>query len=570
MPKKYRLPKRRGHKGLKIFAILMTIFVVFPIAFVFAAFYDNTTKQVSNSEVHYQNIVSESLYKGIEKLGNEGKLGFKIDENMIDGIMVSACDMINQKQFVPKMYCYINDNNYIFAVDLQASFFKTRVLLNTTLAKDDSNDTLIFQINNITIGRLPIPFNWITGIASNFITDDAINNIFAGTGFHFKCELAKSRLTYNRETFKEDVGKYVSVLGSNNPFLNVMLSMFGNNEVLETSYKNGVSATFDLTKLTLSESPYKEPAPIDFDSTMLASHKAKIVEWMNAKDSNNEPVLKEADVAKTFNYLIRGYDDGNKEFINSIANEPLGTKIKDYLGTFEVTSLEDYRGSKIGFPNKASNLTFQDYCGDMDCTVDITGPTTPTSVSLEIAAQNYDDDNDCYKGLNPFMAQEMTTAIGQTIPVTYLDGSNWKFEYILIDGMYIGFKKDETAEKNHEMVIYLRFNISGKYSITMTVSTDEIRIEGTTSSSLGKLKFKLESINFGAIRFEDEETIQTLLSLLPSGSEPFIFEDGNFCVNLDKLVGESVISEIAPFIAEHKDSLSKEIENNALKLTFSI
>ena len=75
--------KKKKHTGLKVFAILMTIIVVFPIAFVFIAFFDTSTKKVSNKEVHYQNMVSETFYNSIGNLVDTGSLGFTINEEMI-------------------------------------------------------------------------------------------------------------------------------------------------------------------------------------------------------------------------------------------------------------------------------------------------------------------------------------------------------------------------------------------------------------------------------------------------------------------------------------------------------
>ena len=207
--KEVKAPKKKRHRGLKIFGIVLTAIIVLPIAFVFIAFYDTTTKKVSDSEITYQNIVSKAVYNGFSKLATEQKLELYIDPNMIDGIMMSGCDMINQKKWIPKMYCYVKDNNYTFVMDAQASFFKTRLLLHAKLGKVEKGDSaLIFKITGLTIGRLPIPTSWVAGIAGNFIKEETINNAFAKAGFNIKCNLKKLQLTYTREQFRIDVANY--------------------------------------------------------------------------------------------------------------------------------------------------------------------------------------------------------------------------------------------------------------------------------------------------------------------------------------------------------------------------
>ncbi|MCQ2787246.1 MAG: hypothetical protein MJ199_02470, partial [Bacilli bacterium] len=304
MSKKYYIPKKKKHKGLIIFLIIFGILVVFPVGFVFGAFFTTSTKEVSDTTVHYENIVSESLHEGIKKLDKDNpQLDFTINGDMIDGIMMAACEKINQPDYIPKMYCSINENDYTFYADLQASFFKTRVAIATHLSTEGEGDArqLVFKINNIKVGRLPIPVNWVISILGNFLNDETLNNAFGQSGFHITSDLANARLLYKRETFKEDVGVYLSNLGSDNPFLNVLLSVFGDESILKTNFNNGVTATFDLKALQMltDDKVYKhKDAPLEF--TELDTFKDNITSLLNYHG------LEESGVSNVYTYLLRG------------------------------------------------------------------------------------------------------------------------------------------------------------------------------------------------------------------------------------------------------------------------
>ena len=532
--------KKKKHTGLKVFAILMTIFVVFPIAFVFIAFFDTSTKKVSAKDIHYENLVSQTFYNAVSSLGEAGTLDFTINEEMFDGIMMAACDKINQKQFIPKMYCYIHKNNYTFVVDLQASFFKTRVQLQTTLKEDDEN-ILYFRINQIVIGRLPIPVNWITGIAGNFIKDDMLNSVFEQSGFRIKSNLAKAQLTYARQDFKEDVGKYVEKLGNNNEYLKFILDVVGDNasELLKTTYEGGVTALIDLTKLTMPTAEPKFPLNLTAE---LNKHKVKVTEWLNAG------ILEENRVADVFSYLIRGYDLSNgtaQGFIDTISQEalqpsPLCEAITEYIG-----NPKDYKGSKV---NNAQD-SFYAYCGgdeNENIKVGFTPNVTTSPWSLDVTLNEND--------LNKYLTNKMSDAIGTTIPITYKDADNkWGFEYIVIDNFFVDFEQIQNKAK---MNIYLSLNVAG-LPLCLKITNGDIKIRdatpGDVAPSLGKLSFNLEDISFGLISLKGTGLLETILKMIPS-DETFVYvkDDTNeyFAIDLDKVSQEAITDEIKSKVAE--------------------
>lgn len=521
MSKKEKKPEKpkKKHKGLIIFLVIFGILIVLPVGFAFGAFFETGTKEVSNSEVTYENIVSQSFHNGIKELDEDNPyLNFTIDESMIDGILMAACEKINQPDYIPKMYCEIKDDQYTFYADLQASFFKTRAKIVTHLFSEvkEGERQLVFKINSIMIGRLPIPLDWVTGILGNFLNDETLDNAFGKSGFHIKSHLSEAKLTYNREQFQEDVGNYVSNLGGDNPFLNILLTMFGDeeHEVLKTNYNNGVTATFDLTQLQLTKGTYDEP-PLQF--TELEKHKDKITEWLNSGD------LKEENAGDMFTYLVRG--DTDKSFITG----NLKTKVENYIKT----GLDNYNGSKIKKILDAEH--FQDYCTkgiQAEFTIDIEPPTyDPPTFSIS--------SND----INKYLACAMTDAVGKTIQITNQNSDGtWNFDYVLIDNFYTQFIEDNG---NPFMNLYLNINISG-VPVTARIRTNNITITDTNPGeggdddwALGNLSFDMKDIYFGQIPIDDGSFKDYIIGLLPDSSDgtQFVFDKqkGNFKINLDKI-----------------------------------
>lgn len=536
-PKEIKAPKKRKHKGLKIFLIVLCIIIVLPIAFLFIAFFDSGTKNVSNKDVHYENLVSEVVYKGLEKLDYaHPQLSFKIDEEMIDGILMSACDKINQKQYIPKMYCFINDNNYTFVMDAQISFFKTRVFLNTSLTKD--NDTLEFSINNITIGRLPIPYNWVSGLLGKFINDDTLNNSFKQAGFNIQSHLSVGKLTYSREQFKEDVGAYIEKMGTTdekqerNQYLKLLLSMIGDkeHEVLKTDYSDGITATFDFSQLELTEE-YEQP---HLEFVDLDKHQEAVANWLN------QHYISESDVNDVYTYLIRGTLSSNEVTtkINGFDNT-FKEVIKSYLGGTELTA---YGGSKVKESGK-SPVTFATYCGEGNITANFDYTAgSPAKATFTVTTDS----------LNKYFAKNMTEAIGKIIPITYQDNNTWYFNCILVDNLYVQFDGGNTPT----MTVYLTLNIAG-IQIGIALVTKNIEIinpQSNDSSSFGQLSFKLDQVYCGPILIEDKEFLDPILDLLPKEGDVFYYDktSNKFLIDLDSVISDITNkSEIISILLDH-------------------
>lgn len=562
MSKKTPKPKKK-HKGLIIFLVIFSILVVFPVGFIFGAFYTTDTKKVSNSEITYQNIVSKAFYNGVKGLSEENpKLNLTIDEDMFDGILMGACEKIGQPQYIPKMYCYIKDNNYTFVVDLQASFFKSRIQIHTTLSKDEKKNELVFKITGITLGRLPIPLNWITSILGNFINDEMLNNAFSQSGFHIQSHLSETKLTYSREQFKEDVGGYVEKLGEGNPFLQLLLPMLGDEEhnILSTGYDNGITVSFDLQQLELPEAA--KPAPLYF--TELDKHQGKIVEWLN------KGYLLEKDVSDMFVYLIRGSEHLGESsavtFINSIKNgdykgkdvAAFESEIKKYVGTDDVTNYSS--GSKIKAVTVDDPIDFNAYCGNEGIKAEFDITKLPNEVTFTVTTES----------LNKYLALTMTDAIGRTIPITYKNvDDTWGFEFALVDNLYINF--DDDGSNNPKMIMYLTINLSG-VRLGITLETDSIKIDNPTTDSFGKLSFTLkDAVHFGSILINDKNFLNPVLELIPFTGDVFTYNNGYFAIDIDAIIAQTFThDQETQILALLKNATVKSSATDAgLSLTYS-
>ncbi|MCQ2795169.1 MAG: hypothetical protein MJ214_03070 [Bacilli bacterium] len=571
-------PKKKKHKGLKIFLIIFGILVVFPVSFVFISFFDTTSKEVSDSEITYQNFVSESFHNGIKKMDKENpQLDFVVDEKMIDGIMMSACDEINQKTYIPKMYCYINGNNYTFVMDITASFFKTRALMHTSLNAEGDSDVrkLVFTINGVTLGRLPIPKNLVTSILGKFINNQTLDDAFAKSGFHIKSDIANGLLTYTRSQFQEDVGVYLSKLGEN-PYLDVLLSAMGDDTVLKPHYDNGVTATFDLRNLQISDnpedpSPYYKKAPLEF--TDLENHKEEVITLLNAKDGAGNQLLPELDASKVFKYLVRGYDKSDytiQGYIDSIEETDLGRALASYVKNVESNeiALTEYRGGLT-----TGKGQFGDYCLsqiEQEKIVNVDVQESPTSVTFYLPTNEF----------NQLLADKVTEAIGNTIQITFMDEDKWYFDYITVDNIYVGFEdlgEDIPKESRYQFVVYLRLNIAGA-PVTAVISSDHIDFElSDDNNKIGNITFELKDIYFGKLHITDSELQKQIIELIPSSLNDFFrYNNGHFEVDIDLLVPNlpykneihTLLVNVEEQMVPNIENLGKENERFALSYTY--
>ncbi|MCQ2792379.1 MAG: hypothetical protein MJ208_02520, partial [Bacilli bacterium] len=463
-------------------------------------------------------MASKAMAKGMEKLSEENPhIDFTIDEDMIDGILMAGCEKINAPDYIPKMYCEIEGNEYTFYIDLQVSFLKTRAAIYTIGEAGDEDFT--FSVTGLKLGRLPIKREWAGALVTKFVSDETINDAFAKANFHIKSDLANLRLVYNRNDFQNDVGNYLSELGGDNKFLDVLLGMFGDKEsgILEPSFSDGITARFNLEPLKIAPAGSKHPskyykdAPINFQN--LEGHRAEVEKLLNSG-------LPEDKVDEVFTFCLCGKNSNSSvtDYIREISDKELGKQLIEYLN---VESFDEYKGSYI---DAKRETTFVDYSSKIAIeSEDLFKITGNTKVTFTL------DSNE----INQVLANKLTTEsniIGLTMPITYKDeDGNWRFQYVIIDNAYIGFEESEN-DTECGMVFYLRFNVGG-VPVTVEIASDTIDCSKEDVSIITNFK----DMYFGLVEIKDEQYKDSVLSLVPSSTGPLTYDSANIKINLANL-----------------------------------
>ena len=136
----------------------------------------------------------------------------------------------NTKSLVPQAYLEIQNDKYVFVVELNAyGFFKSRLFLTTALIMSDNPKGLMFEVTDVKIARLGGLQGLAFSILHNFVDDAKLNQIFKDNlplsiESHLFDGNGKRYLFYPHESFVKDINGMVNIGGDMAFFKDFLIS----------------------------------------------------------------------------------------------------------------------------------------------------------------------------------------------------------------------------------------------------------------------------------------------------------------------------------------------------------
>ncbi len=584
MAKEY---KKKHHVGLIILISFLTVFFVIPVGFFFIFIFDTSTKNVkADGTLNTNQIMSNLMNNAFNGLSDENpNIKISLGEDEFDQLLMNvAKDAINQPNYVPKMYCEINGTNYDFYMDVQASFLKSRVGIHTTLDKQDRNgeQTLVFKVNNISIGRCSFFSNLILNTAAKYVSDEMITKAFESAGINAESDLEHWEILYPESKLREDMDNLlVRGLGIDNMFNSLVSYIVKEPGLIEPDTNNGVSLKLKLESLTspvgfddlLTDEQLKEIKDSQIDIKNLNTYKEIITRLLeNGTISSTDT----SDLQNISEFLIKGISVKNfseYKFDNPLKDEISKLMVEKSLIDGSQGAIENYKGDP-GFnsytPTCFSSSNNSEPEPDPESLDVWTLKEFKEFIQKQISGQQTQakikrtDINKFTKSLD---------LLGYTTYIINKDeNNNYNVSYICLDNFNFAFIKGENGEDYVAMFVGININGCHTYLTLKTVFSSD--------ADNKKINFEIKEIHLGGISkltYEPKSAFAQLMQIIKtninseSGFISFIEEKNNtFKISLDlsKLIDSSTTYVKIQATIENDDSESTNLKDY-LKLSFT-
>ena len=199
-------PKKKT--WLKVLIISLSSVLVLSSAALLTAFilvYDKNRCEGTPSETATSEIIRKNYVNGFDNIKDTGKFTFGLSEDDVNSLLAIGKKSINNDHISAIYYSRSDENHHTFYVDLEKTFIKTRVVIDTT-ASLQSDLTYVLKVERISIGK--INFNRILDAIGN-AGDNLLNDYF---------KASKLPITYSGELnqFLIKPKEFISLFPKNN------------------------------------------------------------------------------------------------------------------------------------------------------------------------------------------------------------------------------------------------------------------------------------------------------------------------------------------------------------------
>ena len=474
--------KKKRHLGLWITLIVIFVIVILPIGLVFAFFFDpsHTTSEElgvdtsGNAKPFTENLVVDFFdYTDDAEMKNSLSLSIRekdINQLLYDGLLSSMDE--NTKSFVPQAYLTIEEDEYVFTVELNAyGFFKSKLKLYTSLTQTSNPKGLMFEINSLKIARLGGLQNIAFSLLKNYVSDTDLTRTLQGSlpitvESHLFDESGKHYLFYSHDNFVKDINNMISIDGSGAFFKDFIINMFEEQKFTFDFYEDkAVHGLMSLQEFhdNSSYGSYNDYV-IDFGmKTEINKYLPSIIKAGNASNSNVDTLTK---------FISYGYSqlsEAEKTYIDGATFLPeiLGKSVSDY-------SME--REAKFGLKGKV--LSEVEAVEDV-VSNQVSAALTPTRCA-EILANDGGkvvDATVTEVQLHDVLKTNSVVGYGKTF-YRLNDEGGYKVAYVSVDNLYANIV-------NNNIYFVVGINING-YEVSMVLSSL------IQSGGNGKIYFKLD------------------------------------------------------------------------------
>ena len=521
-------------------AIILTVFIVLPVALAFILFFDTGKMKVNYDDAFSTEKVTKALVvDSLDYTVSDQIAHFSVTESDINNMIYSATkDNAVLNKYLTQMAVDITDENYVISVSGRFGFFETRAKMTAELSKADivkpdgsSEPGYVFNIKGISLGRL----SGLKGVVMFFLRQ------FLGGGkldaatesLHIHSDLDNGCLFIYASDLRQMIEDAVGGAGGGTAdFYLTFINDFLDNNLLEFKFYDNDAFTVNIKLNKLTGNDYGSGEYVYYNMPYENTTTYLTINGQSKKLSLD--VIREAIVSLlnnhlitvdqmtlVSNYLFNGYKDGNAP---SCSLESIG-----------ITNKETYPGFNL-VSSSSMDEKFKNAISSFD-------GFDPMQHSFDIANINESDVNTYLKttqvfGHKFFLQRELD------------DGTN-KVNYIALDNAYINFLSDGA-------IFSAGLNINGlETMITMPMTLD------TENSGGKKLVYDPETLYFGGTPEEGERVelhrntelliFKTLKDAMSGATnQSFSFgEDGKLTISFDTIFDEAV-NNIDPSKALYK------------------
>lgn len=529
--------KKKRHLGLWITLIVIFVIIILPIGLVFAFFFDpsHTASEdlgvdtSGNTKPFTENLVVD-LFDDTDNAQMKNSLSLSIGESDINQLLydnlLSKMDS-NTRSFVPQAYLTIENEEYVFTVELNAyGFFKSKLQLYTSLLITDNPKGLMFELKNLKLGRLGGIQNIALKLLGNGFDDAKLTSLLKQNlplnieSHIFKEEGGRRYLFYPHQNFINDISGMMDIGGEAAFFKDFIIDMFDKQKFTFDFYQDkAIHGLMSLQEFhdNSTYGSYNDYV-IDFGmKTELNKYLPTLLKEGKINDSNLETF------AKFFSFGYAQLSAAQKATIDSAAFLPttLGKSVAEYAAE---------REAKFALKGKA----LDEVTGMESVVSNQVSEALTTARIAEIVANNGGKVVDAKvkeSELHDVLKTNEIIGSGKTFYRQQKDGS-YKVAYVYVDNLYVNMV-------NNNIYFVVGLNING-YEVSMVLSSI------LQSGGNGKIYFKLDGGNtyLGNYKISSSlfNSFANLLGQVMDGSTGWFSYDKNtnrFIVNFAAAVNDN-------------------------------
>ena len=462
-------PQKKRKVWPIVLILLLVFFIIAPVVIIYALFYDPNTKRVDlKNNITFVQAGNQIICDSLDHTVDHEKIEINVTENDIDNVLHLTLEKFaHDNKFVKKAYVNVKGTSYNFYLDLDGVVIKSRLKVSTTIKETEDKSAFIFQIKDVSLGRVSGIKGPIQAIINRLFSEANINKFISQTQLSITYDADLFAFVYTKEGLMNDLNR-LTVSEGLNLYYNVIQTMVLDNFVeFNLSTDDFVQSYIDLNRLKTNELVTDDSDHLKIQANEVGEKcRDKIVTLINHGDINPE----NTDLNVVFNFLFNGYNsltDGDKAIIDPI--DMSYVEIDDKV-TYEPLKEE-------GIENKLYE--------DMKYTVDGEALTNKTLDPRYKKVCTLSE-----KNINDYIAGR--SIVGYTSLLHYEGEGGYKVNFVTLDNFYCNIYKDSENRNIAELVC--KINING-YHTSLTFAT-QMNDDGAFTGN--SLVFKVKEVKFGS------------------------------------------------------------------------
>lgn len=527
---------KKHHPVRWILITCLTIFVVAPVGFLFGAFFDPSTKEIANTTEKFSDNFMSKVATGLNGMtdaSHPGVFTLDLDNDFIDSTLYVAQQSLlsneTLKNFIDKLYVNIDGENYDFVLECHVAFFKTKLHLKTvmTLEERDGEQTYVFKMKDIVLGRLPLG-GMAKSILPTFVKEDQINAAIRAIPLNANISINNMEITYKKQQIKNDISTLLTNINSdvlNSPLSNALLSLYSAVESSAT-FKDKISISIDFSKATTPQIQPRNAIPETELKGLEDTYRSNVKTLLNNK--------KLSDPTKSgllFQYFLTGYTSTLETNLFN-GNESLKNACTEMVGK----NYNLYFGDELITTRRLTNSEFYSKINDFPTTIDVSSLTNGLSL-CKVSDEN----------LSNFFRN--TSIMGYTFGLPMNIDNQYVFSYVSFDDFNANIEKSA-------MNIIGSINLNGtRLPLTLTSQFDE-----PTQGTNRKLGITPKNIYIG----ENELSKEATKSMIKFLGESFTNQGSDSVFSFDKTKNKFVF-DVSNINISASETTFAPIINNIIK-----